>query len=84
MNDISPELVERMAQLIRELSSEPRNGSSPWFHHWYEACKIVGLLPVPVDPDEKEVRRIAFADGVMISDKAVSLIVAYFSNRPAS
>jgi hypothetical protein len=60
--DISPEVVERMAKLIRDmdrlLSAAPDQSTIMLSPAYHEAAEIARLLPVPVDPDEVEVREI--------------------------
>jgi len=52
--DISPEVVERMAALVRDLAASQTRGC-----YAVEAREIVALLPEVVDPDLIEAREIA-------------------------
>lgn len=58
---ISPEVVERMASIVREVSTWTWIGQSSAKATYAEARAIAALLPKPVDPDLIEARAIAAA-----------------------
>lgn len=55
MSDISPELVERMTQLVRVMAKGHILKSAAFD----EAYEIAAALPEPVDPDLIEARKMA-------------------------
>lgn len=74
--DIAPELVERMAALVRQIAAAytPEGNSRRYMDEGDEARAIAALLLKPVDPDLIEAREIAARDNEANAPNASQMV----------